>query len=164
VSEQLAVAEATPTTTFDPEPGRWVQDDLRANQSITKGKFTAPELTTFHHRCCAILSRAFRTGIYNLPVKWEKAEFRGGSYPFTMVTVASHRGLSTWDFDHLTRLVIAAHEECIRVDLEPVSRGYIRIRMHPRQREGGMATRHPTIEQAVADWRAGARTKAGTAQ
>ncbi len=64
-----------------------------------------------------------------------------------------HAHLSTYDFDHLSRLVIGAHDECIRVDISPCSFRYLRIYMHPREREGGMALRHPTIEQAIADFR-----------
>lgn len=142
------------------EAGLWVQDDLNAHARQSKGKFTAPVLSDFHHRCCAILSRAFRTGVYNLQIKWEKGEYCSGSYPFMVVMVNVGRGLATWDFDHLTRLVIAAHDECVRIDLDPRGPGYMRILMHPRQREGAMATRHPTIEQAIENYRSAGRVAA----
>lgn len=60
--------------------------------------------------------------------------------------------LSTFDFDDLTRLVFLAHDRCIRVDVSP-SMKYARILFHPRQREGGMSERHPTLECAVEKWR-----------
>ncbi|HZS84188.1 MAG TPA: hypothetical protein VFA50_15035, partial [Stellaceae bacterium] len=58
-----------------------------------------------------------------------------------------------YDFDHLTRLVIAAHDRCVRLDIEPAARRYLWLILHPREREGGMSRRHPTIEQAIADFR-----------
>jgi hypothetical protein len=138
---------------FDPYPGDWVQDSLDGTAKYRKGKFVAPQLGEFHRRCCAILSKAFRTGVYNLSIKWEKAEFRSVDHPFMTVTIYAGGGISTWDFDPMTRLVIAAHDECIRIDVEPVAHNYLRIYMHQRQREGGMSSRHPTIEQAVEAYR-----------
>jgi hypothetical protein len=140
--------------TFDPYPGDWVQSSLNAAARQTakrKRPFVAPELTVFHRRCLALLSKAFRTGIYNLSVNWEKADWDCGHG--ICIVMRAGNGLSTWDFDGMTRLVIGAHDECIRVDVEARSRGYFAIYMHPRRRAGGMSVRHPTIETAVADYR-----------
>lgn len=62
--------------------------------------------------------------------------------------------LSTFDFDALTRLVFLAHDHCIRVQLSPCNGSHFKLMFHPRKtREGSMSERHPTLEQAVADWR-----------
>jgi hypothetical protein len=62
--------------------------------------------------------------------------------------------LSTFDFDALTRLVFLAHDYCIRIQLSPCNGSHFALMFHPRhKREGCMSERHPTIEQAVADWR-----------
>ena len=76
------------------------------------------------------------------------------------ITVTLDRGhttsqLSTFDFNGLTALVFLAHDHCIRVDVQPCNPQKLRLMFHPRNaREGGMSTRHPTLETAVAEWRA----------
>lgn len=58
--------------------------------------------------------------------------------------------LASFDFDHLTRLVLMAHERCIRVEICPSGPGMIGITAHKREsREGEMWARHPTIEQSI---------------
>lgn len=61
--------------------------------------------------------------------------------------------LSTFDFDGLTRLVLMAHEQCIRVEVSPASPNRIRIAIWKREREGDTYQRHPTIEQAIESFR-----------
>lgn len=109
-------------------------------------------LTGNNRKHIEILTRAFRTGVYNLPVNWERVDWRHGRRG-TQFIVAG-RDLSTFDFDHLTRLVILAHEECVRISIAPRAFRYLSISMWSgRSREGDVASRHPTIEQAVADVR-----------
>lgn len=61
--------------------------------------------------------------------------------------------LATFDFSELTRLVFLAHDHCIRVDIEPCNGTHLRLLFHPRPgRSGSMPLRHPTLEDAVAEW------------
>lgn len=60
---------------------------------------------------------------------------------------------ATWDFDLLTGLVVLAHERCIRVSIGAATFHYLKLYFHQRSREGGIAERHPTIEEAVERWR-----------
>lgn len=62
---------------------------------------------------------------------------------------------ATHDANLLTRLVFLAHDLCIRVSIQSATIGMLRLMFHPRKdREGGnFATRHPTLESAVAQWR-----------
>ena len=108
------------------------------------------ELSEFQARAVNLLCAAQGIGPYDFRSTWESAEWSYGKgcrfklYP---------RALATYDFDGLTRLVIGAHEQCIRVEIEPVNMQLIAIVMHPRQRDGSMYERHPSIEQAVENYR-----------
>lgn len=61
----------------------------------------------------------------------------------------SHR-LSTFDFDYLTRLVVLAHDACVRVEIVSSGPGRIGLVLHKRAgRTGSSYDRHPTIEEAI---------------
>lgn len=58
--------------------------------------------------------------------------------------------LATYDSDKLTKLVIAAHEHCVRVSVGPSGPGMVKVMIHNRKgREGRMHERHPTLDQAL---------------
>lgn len=63
--------------------------------------------------------------------------------------------LATCDFNTLTRLVFAAHDLAIRVELTSTTKHCIQMYFHERQHrdvdfDGGID--HPTLEQAVKWW------------
>jgi hypothetical protein len=59
-------------------------------------------------------------------------------------------GLATFDSDRLTRLVLAAHKEMVRVEITPCNFQCVKIRLHNRRnRTGAFHERHPTIEKAL---------------
>jgi hypothetical protein len=59
-------------------------------------------------------------------------------------------GLSTFDFDLLTRLVFLAHDRCVRVELANSGPSRIGVKLHRRHtREGCVVERHPTMEEAL---------------
>lgn len=61
----------------------------------------------------------------------------------------SHR-LSTFDFDYLTRLVVLAHDACVRVEIVSSGPGRIGLVLHKRAgRTGSSYDRHPTMEEAI---------------
>lgn len=58
--------------------------------------------------------------------------------------------LATFDFDMLTRLVLMAHDRCIRAEIVSSGPGRIGIALHKRhERDGCGSKRHPTIDQAI---------------
>lgn len=57
--------------------------------------------------------------------------------------------LATYDFNKLTKLVIMAHDQCIRVSIQPHAFKTMRIAIWKRKREGTVSERHPTLEQAI---------------
>jgi len=63
------------------------------------------------------------------------------------------RDMATFDFDELTRLVFLAHDHCIRAQVMTGGPRGLRIAIWKREREGGIARRHPTLDQAMEKWR-----------
>ena len=58
---------------------------------------------------------------------------------------------ATFDNNQLTRLVVMAHDRCIRAELSPRSGRSMTLTLHKRAgRDGRMFERHPTMEVAVA--------------
>lgn len=135
------------------EQADWVQSQLNsATKRKGKRRIEPITLSPFQRKAVNMLSRAFGTGIYNIPCRWEKVDWDWGYGVRFTIRCGS---LSTFDFNHLTRLVVMAHDECIRVSVEPRSFAYLAIVMHQREaREGAMHSRHPTIETAIENFRA----------
>ena len=70
---------------------------------------------------------------------------------FIMIVVTD--GISTFDFNVLTRLVILCHDRAVRLEINSAGFGYLRLFFSQRVREGSMTKRHPTMEQAIAEIR-----------
>ena len=62
----------------------------------------------------------------------------------------SKSGLSTFDFDELTGLVIHAHKELVRVSIIPSGPRMLGIMLFKRHADGGMSERHPGIADLIA--------------
>ena len=63
--------------------------------------------------------------------------------------VACKTPMATSDYDELTRLVVMAHDRCIRVEIVPNGMNRYFIAIWKRSREGGLMESHPTMEDAV---------------
>ncbi len=93
-----------------------------------------------------VLEIAF-LGEHHLPYEVKVYPLGGGR---EMVETNVCDGLSTFDFDRLTRLVLAAHDCCVRVEIDSSGPRMLKLRLHPRQgREGEMWQRHPTMEELL---------------
>ena len=107
-------------------------------------------LSDFQRRCTNLLCKAFAMGPYNIHTNWKRMEL----HERDVSLVISNTELATFDFDKLTRLVIGAHDESIRISISACAPNRLRLRMHERQkRKGRMYERHPTIEQAIEAYR-----------
>ena len=107
--------------------------------------------------------------------QWEcaqmAADFMGGFHHLSYlrkwgpgIAIDHPNELATFDFSGLTRLVIMAHERCIRVGIDiqtrtetyegqPYEESYLFVSFHKRLREGRMSKRHPTLEELVRELR-----------
>lgn len=70
-------------------------------------------------------------------------------------SVTTFDELESYDGDSLTRLVFLAHDQCVRVSVQPASPRYLRIVIWPRSRRDGghFWERHPTVAAALSAWR-----------
>lgn len=95
------------------------------------------------NRVEAVLARAY-LGIHHVPF-WSRRKPSGNHG----VNVTIYDGISTFDYDTLTRLVVAAHDEAVRVEICSGGPRQLVLHLHPRQREGDITERHAAIEEAV---------------
>lgn len=96
---------------------------------------------TLRQKAENVLAIAYR-GLHHVDMRRAKEE--PGYF-----SVCVFNGVSTYDFDTLTRLVVAAHDECVRLEIDGASHRYLRLIFHDRKREGGISERHPTMEDAI---------------
>ncbi|MCK5344001.1 MAG: hypothetical protein KAR20_11385 [Candidatus Heimdallarchaeota archaeon] len=91
--------------------------------------------------CYKLAADLFR-GFHHLPRKIK---------PFGTGIEMNPRGsFSTYDFSHLTEMVLLCHERCIRGEILPSGPGRLKLVFHKRHaREGRMSERHPTIEEVL---------------
>jgi hypothetical protein len=66
------------------------------------------------------------------------------------IEINAHGGMSTYDFDFLTRLVMFAHDRCIRVEVGSSGPRLVKLLLHRRHtRDGNIVESHPTMEKAL---------------
>lgn len=139
----------------------WVQKEMEASKrrkptkkdrdraAEHKGWFASPEkLNDFQRRAFDILG-IIGNGIYNCPISWDTVVW----HP-RFVIVAWRNSLATWDFSELSRLVFFCHEARIRASIAPNGPRHMELALHERVAMGGMAVRHPNLDEAVAAFRA----------
>lgn len=134
----------------------WVEQNNKAfNEMNAKRRAWRPapeKLTEFQSKVMDICGMV-GGGIYNAPINWEKVQW-GHDVPGTGMFVPWRDGrMSTFDFYPLTLLVLLCHEARIRCEIRAKSSGNFELSFFPRGHEGGMARRHPSIDEAVAAFR-----------
>lgn len=132
----------------------WMESNNAAanrNNAKRRGWVRQPEtLNEFQRKVCDIIGMV-GGGIYNAPIAHDKIDW---DYGFGGVSVVwSRGGLATFDYNELTALVFLCHEARIRCDVSPAGPRMQRISFWQRKAEGGMATRHPNLDEAVAAFR-----------
>lgn len=98
--------------------------------------------------CALFLNRLFG-GFHHVT-----APFREFGRGICINTTTSY--MATFDYDHLTKAVIMAHNWGVRLSISGSGPNMIKIALWKRhKRDGNISERHPTIEQAVEkykDW------------
>jgi len=96
------------------------------------------------YECWRLLSRVFG-GFHHMTQTVKGCGPNGIRY-----SAPNWHTFATFDANTLTRLVLMAHRDCFRIDIEGCNRQHIYLYVHKRSgRDGEMWNRHPTIEQAI---------------
>lgn len=123
--------------------------DVRRANERSIGWAAAPhELNAFQKRAFDILG-IVGGGIYNAPFSWDTVYWSPRS-----ISVNWFNSFATYDFAGLTRFVLLCHEARIRGEIAPISTRYLRVSLHERKTDGGMSRQHPSLDEALAEWRA----------
>lgn len=81
---------------------------------------------------------------WNISTNWDRCKWyhtRKGAISF-----AYRSDVATHDFDKLTKLVLAAHAHCVRVEIEPCNAQCVRMIFWPRDIDArDNMNRHPTL-------------------
>lgn len=96
------------------------------------------------------------SGIYNAPINWEKIRWGSGSPDGhgTMSVPWRDGTMSTYDYRPLTLLVLLCHEARIRCEIRAKGYGHFELMFHERAANEDMVLNHPSIDEAVAHFRA----------
>jgi hypothetical protein len=136
----------------------WVESNNTAGRRNTRrpkrvegrtvGYHAAPEkLTPFQARVMNILG-SMLGGIYNAGIAWDTVDWDYGARAISVVTSSAR--FATFDFDHLTKFVLLCHVARIRGCIDAAGPGRWRLSFWQRTGRGGMSSRHPSIDEAVA--------------
>lgn len=104
---------------------------------------------TFEERAQWVVDAAWR-GAYHCD-GWRRRQPFGRGVVFS---VRAGGDFASFDGDTLTRLLFAAHDACVRVEIGGANYQFIKVYLHPREsREGRVFSRHPSIRGAFKEWR-----------
>lgn len=137
---------------FNYDHGDWMQRAIdavrrRAKTPAQKKRIArVPEkLNEFQLKVCDIVGIA-AGGIYNAPIPGpEHIDWNYG----TGVSMTWGGDVSTWDSNALTLLVLLCHEARIRLAIDAAAPRRLRLSFWQRGDAGGIAVRHPTIDEAI---------------
>ena len=97
----------------------------------------------------ARLLHDFTGGIYHIQRAASKVDWKNPLY----IEINLYGGMATFDSASLTRLVFLAHDYAIRIEINGARNGILKLLFHRRDRDGDLYHRHPTLEDAVKQWR-----------
>ena len=90
-------------------------------------------------------------GIYHIDEKkLKQVDWANPNY----ISITMHHSFSTFDSADLTQLVFLARHLSVRVLLKPCNQQFLKLFFYPRDRNGTYTERHPTPDEAVANFKA----------
>lgn len=106
------------------------------------------EMSPFGEEVANLLGILY-TGIYHIDyTRLTKAKLTEATY--AEITVSDGSGMfSTFDDNLLTKLVLLAHSENIRVGIQAATHGYLKLVFTKVTRNGFFADRHPTLKESI---------------
>lgn len=110
---------------------------------------TAPQ-ASFEERAREVIQCAFGGEHHVRKLKWMLAKDAILVSSFCEFAVPGY--LSTWDYDELTKLVVAAHDQCVRAEVRPKGKDFLVI-LSDRERQNAdhpYVNAHPTLEDHAA--------------
>ena len=99
---------------------------------------------TADQKYCADMLAEWVDGYHHLPTVHECGQG---------IEINFHGDLSTFDYDRLTRLVLLAHRDFIRIELTNSGPGMVKIMAHrrkPKQEGDSMWAYHPSLDDLIA--------------
>lgn len=137
----MAVELAEPTSGYDLYPD-WRQWWLVAR---FKAAFPHDIPTPGHLQAMAAIVEGLGSP-WNISTNWDRCKWYHSAKG--AISFACRTDLATWDHDPLTKLVLAAHRNCVRVEITPCNMQAIRLIFWPRD-PGNVHTfeRHPTLAE-----------------
>lgn len=138
---------------------RWVESNNHyanlAGKNRKRYKPAPEKLTQFQAKVIEICGMV-GGGIYNAPINWERVNWgapgSNGHHSGMFVPWRDGR-MATFDSGALTMLVLLAHEARIRVEIRAKAWGHMELSFFQRGHDGGIAGRHPNIDEAIASFR-----------
>lgn len=133
--QQFRAAHGASAPRYTTDSGIWVEN------------VRAEILPPFAHAAIELIAMVFG-GAHNAPINWRKAEIDESS-----VHVCTRWApLATWDFNQLTRLVVASHDLMIRVELSAAAPKIMELALYPRHKRSpgeSISVRMPTLDDGV---------------
>jgi hypothetical protein len=131
----------------------WIRAQLPYVNKDRKGIPANPnaEMSPLGEAVATLLGQLFY-GIYHLDHKaLYKVDWRNpGFIEFSL----GWKQLATTDYDELSRLVFLAHHLALRVSIDASTRKYMKLTFHQRFRGDDRSHDHPTLDQAVQNFKA----------
>ena len=125
----------------------WMETHLASMRR--RGKSVPESLNEFQKRVVNIVG-IVGGGIYNAPINPDKIDW---NYGYGVSMVWRHGDMATWDFNRLTWLVFLCHEARIRCQIDGCGPRSMRFSFWQRHADGGMASRHPNLDEAIKAFR-----------
>jgi hypothetical protein len=132
------------------------QTDIDWLKSHSKAK----EVSPFGESVACLLGDLYR-GIYHIndsALFHKRVEWHSNHH----IEIVLGGVMASFDGNLLTRLVVLAHDRCIRVSVSAASPDYFRLLFHPRVRSSKLNTaKHPTLEEHIEWIREGVKVSSG---